>query len=477
MRPNDRQERNTMALNRALVVDDSRSARVALKKLLQEHDLDVAMAESGEAALAWLKDNRVDVIFMDHTMPGMDGLEAVAAIKANPDTATIPVMMYTTREGEVYVGQARALGAVGVMPKNVQPHELFDMLKSLGLVKDRREVAREDEQRSLDTLAKHEADTSPGQGMALESLVSRMLEDQHLTLRSDILRSQRGFAKQVAREIVLEQARVEEALADFEAPEASDAGGRSAWRSLAIAAAVVGITVAGFLGVQFKGERDAALQSLADVEARLSNENQAQLASLLSERDGLADGQDEMRWRVYDALNWAMRENNEVGYADYAFSERLADKVGTLLEHLEALGFNGEVRLTSHLGEFCRTRDATQRLELAASDIAASACDDTGHPLALSTRISERLSVPFSRLMRDYAQGPVRVELIALDASESEPRYDYPVGVSTAGAWNRIAALNNRVEIELRPAGTVPVPEPVVERALRISTATAPASP
>ena len=57
---------------------------------------------------------------MDHLMPGMDGFQAIQAIKGNPDTATIPVVMYTSQEGELYVSQARALGAVGVLPKTVK---------------------------------------------------------------------------------------------------------------------------------------------------------------------------------------------------------------------------------------------------------------------------------------------------------------------------------------------------------------------
>ena len=97
-----------------------------------------ADAASAEDALELLKRQPVDVIFMDHTMPGMDGLEAVSAIKKNPRTAMIPVMMYTAKEGEVYVGQARALGAIGVLPKQVRPAELFEVLLNLGLVTDRR---------------------------------------------------------------------------------------------------------------------------------------------------------------------------------------------------------------------------------------------------------------------------------------------------------------------------------------------------
>ena len=131
-----------MAQKRALVVDDSRAARVALQRMLERYDLQVDFAESGEAAIEFLRNQVVDVIFMDHSMPGMDGFEAVSLIKADPRTALVPVMMYTAKEGEVYVGQARALGAVGVLPKDVQPGVLFEMLLKLGLVKDRRSAAR-----------------------------------------------------------------------------------------------------------------------------------------------------------------------------------------------------------------------------------------------------------------------------------------------------------------------------------------------
>ena len=118
----------------ALIVDDSKSARVVLKRMLETHDLDVDTAVSAEDALDYLNEHRPDVIFMDHLMPGMDGFEAVSAIKNNPATATIPIMMYTSQEGEVYVGQARALGAVGVLPKQVEPVEVSKVLQSLRVI-------------------------------------------------------------------------------------------------------------------------------------------------------------------------------------------------------------------------------------------------------------------------------------------------------------------------------------------------------
>src|SRR5277367_6471810 len=129
-----------MARKRALVVDDSKSARVILSRMLEKYDIEVDLAEAAEQAIEYLKNNRPDAIFMDHLMPGMDGLQAVQAIKGNPQTAMIPIMMYTSQEGELYVGQARALGAMGVLPKQVRPVDVSKVLYELHLLPDRRDM-------------------------------------------------------------------------------------------------------------------------------------------------------------------------------------------------------------------------------------------------------------------------------------------------------------------------------------------------
>src|SRR5450432_2144288 len=130
-----------MTRKRALVVDDSKSARVILSRMLEKYDIEVDLAEAAEQAIEYLKSNRPDAIFMDHLMPGMDGLQAVKAIKSNPQTAMIPIMMYTSQEGELYVGQARALGAMGVLPKQVRPVDVSKVLYELHLLPDRRDMA------------------------------------------------------------------------------------------------------------------------------------------------------------------------------------------------------------------------------------------------------------------------------------------------------------------------------------------------
>ena len=127
-----------MSSKRALVVDDSKSARAFLSRILERHEIAVDAADSAEAAIDYLTRNKPDVIFMDHMMPGMDGFQAVQSIKNNPRTSTIPILMYTSQEGDLYLGQARALGAEGVLPKQIKQSDVTKMLYQLRLVSDRR---------------------------------------------------------------------------------------------------------------------------------------------------------------------------------------------------------------------------------------------------------------------------------------------------------------------------------------------------
>lgn len=120
-----------MSVKRILVVDDSKAARLVLRRMLQEQDLTVDLAESGEGALHVLASQPPDAILMDHTMPGMDGLQTVQAIRARPEWQTIPVAMYTSMESDGYVEQAKSAGAVAVLPKPATPETLKAVLQQL----------------------------------------------------------------------------------------------------------------------------------------------------------------------------------------------------------------------------------------------------------------------------------------------------------------------------------------------------------
>lgn len=117
-----------MAQKNILLVDDSKSARYALRLLLQKHGFKVDMADSAEVALEMLKSKKPDAIFMDHMMPGMDGFEATELIKGNPATTHIPVVMCTSNDQDEYVRQAKSMGSLGILPKPATPAKLVEML-------------------------------------------------------------------------------------------------------------------------------------------------------------------------------------------------------------------------------------------------------------------------------------------------------------------------------------------------------------
>ena len=120
-----------MPIHHVLVVDDSKSARLMLRKMLQGFGITVDTVESAEEALEYLRGQQPDGIFMDHTMPGMDGLTALTRIKADANLAAIPVAMYTSKDEPGYLNHALATGAVGVLVKPAMPDVLGAILDTM----------------------------------------------------------------------------------------------------------------------------------------------------------------------------------------------------------------------------------------------------------------------------------------------------------------------------------------------------------
>ncbi|MCK7576155.1 MAG: response regulator [Chromatiales bacterium] len=114
-----------------LLVDDSKSARYALRLQLQKQGAEVEMAESAEAAFEKLKGELPDAILMDHMMPGLNGFEALDVIREDPRTAAIPVIMCTSHEEPEFVATAQKKGVFGILPKSAAPDLLPEMMSRL----------------------------------------------------------------------------------------------------------------------------------------------------------------------------------------------------------------------------------------------------------------------------------------------------------------------------------------------------------
>lgn len=117
----------------ALVVDDSRVARLTLNKLLLSHHFTVVEQDSGEAALQWLAQQTElpDVIFMDLMMPDMDGITATQNIKSHQRLQVIPVVVCTGNDNELDKSKATDSGAIAVLAKPPAPEAVNHILGQL----------------------------------------------------------------------------------------------------------------------------------------------------------------------------------------------------------------------------------------------------------------------------------------------------------------------------------------------------------
>jgi CheY-like chemotaxis protein len=109
---------------RVLVVDDTDNVRTLIRVNLEIAGLDVATAVDGLEALEAALTFGPDVVTMDVMMPRLDGLAAVARLKASPRTAAVPVVMVTARAQASDRRAGAAAGADAYVTKPFDPDEL-----------------------------------------------------------------------------------------------------------------------------------------------------------------------------------------------------------------------------------------------------------------------------------------------------------------------------------------------------------------
>jgi CheY-like chemotaxis protein len=445
-----------MARKSALVVDDSKSARVILSRMLEKYDIDVDMAESAEQAIEYLKGNRPDAIFMDHLMPGMDGLQAVKAIKGNPQTAMIPIMMYTSQEGELYVGQARALGAMGVLPKQVRPVDVSKVLYELHLLPDRRDMAEPalhpveiDSGIPVERLPQRPAASGPiDWGRRIETVV----KDQAVDVRRFIVASLDSFSTRIISDL---RNSMPIQGADPIAPPPPP---KSPWPWIA------GILAACLVAVAFAASWVSARNDLAGV--------RAELEGLKSSNAELQRGRLDMAAAVKDltaALGAASSGGQSGGpagtgssagpsrvepvpYGEIAFDRSRLEVLRDLLTKLAAQNFRGVVKITSSAGLFCLSGNVTDGYAPAAPTLLVNRCDLVGNPLDDALSGQQRQSLAFANLVAGVRQRTAGAITVALESvGTGHPNTPYPArsDTLTAAEWNKAAAANNRVEFSV----------------------------
>ncbi|MCZ6880528.1 MAG: response regulator [Gammaproteobacteria bacterium] len=404
---------------KALVVDDSTSARAVLAQQLRDQQIEVDAVDSGEAALRYLEEQHPDVIFMDHLLPGMDGFEALQAIKENPETCNIPVLMYTSKRGEVYLNQVRELGAAGVLPKGNKPIQVSKVLRSLRLASPHGTAGNPDN-----------GNVEAGDGSGNPDLV---LQDMYEGLPR--LKARLGESQDLDE--------VDERFS-IRGPRAWDM-----WRWAVVALAIICIGLA----YQFSKSQDlvAMLKSQAQVQERALRSMRDGMARDLSQISrALAGGEIEPLLATaavvdLEALEWALNLDQWVDPGDRPLGDVRLATVEGLLKRLDRLGFEGVVTLHVHSGVFCQNRKLGRWIVAGPGQI-VSQCGYLG------TMQADEQSRAFSTFLSSspiLVAGRIRLEIIA--HGDSIPLMAYPVDAASisANTWNGIAALNNRVETRL----------------------------
>lgn len=500
-------------MKRALIVDDSRSARIILSRMLESYNLEVDTCESAEQALEHLRHSRADVVFMDHLMPGMDGFQAVQAIKSNPETATIPVIMYTSQEGELYLSQARALGAVGVLPKTINQSDVSRILYQLHLLPDRRQpapitapahaTASAATTRAAAAAASSEgpaqtirpgkaAGTSPASptthdvihadthvsagemAAAIRTAVAPLLKEHSLEMRRLLLASLEAFARRIgrnARQAVNHTApaqensaldrslqndhgrRLDQAPADATIQAPVPAPARRRWPLAAAIAALALLPTAVLTVMHLRAQNH--IRELAQSNVHLANVLAEQHADLRELRQAL----DSPPLDLATALMEMPRkvETASVPYGEAPLAGARLERLREMIAALQADGFEGRLHIATFTGEFCLTGNSLDGYSLAADDMPLKRCDLLGNPFEDGLTAAQRQSLAFANLIASVRQETAALTF-DIHYEGRKPSVPYPDSTKSAqlsaGEWNRIAAQNNRVEFVALPTGS-----------------------
>ena len=119
-----------MAIQKILVVDDSKTELHHLSDVLGKHGYQVRTAENGDEAMRRLAEEKPDLILMDVVMPGQNGFQLTRAITRDPRFVGVPVIMCTSKSQETDKVWGMRQGARDYIVKPVNADELVAKIKA-----------------------------------------------------------------------------------------------------------------------------------------------------------------------------------------------------------------------------------------------------------------------------------------------------------------------------------------------------------
>ena len=116
---------------RILIVDDSPSQLLGMKRIVEKLGHEAVTAEDGAAGVEVAKTSLPDLILMDVVMPNLNGFQATRAISKEPTTAQIPVVLVTTKDQETDKVWGMRQGAKAYITKPFSEAQLVEVISSL----------------------------------------------------------------------------------------------------------------------------------------------------------------------------------------------------------------------------------------------------------------------------------------------------------------------------------------------------------
>jgi DNA-binding response OmpR family regulator len=117
--------------HKILIADDEPNIVVSLEFLMKREGYMVSIARDGTTALAAIREQRPDLVLLDVMMPGMDGFEVCAAVRADEQLAGVKILMLTAKGRDTDTAKGVALGADAYMTKPFATRELAAKVREL----------------------------------------------------------------------------------------------------------------------------------------------------------------------------------------------------------------------------------------------------------------------------------------------------------------------------------------------------------
>ena len=460
-----------MATKRALIVDDSKTAQFRLRKMLRDYDLAIVSVDSAEAALSHLASNLPDVVFLDHMMPGLDGFRALQIIKSHPVTAELPVIMYTSKSGDLYASEARALGALDILNKDsVDAEQLQPVLSGIGISPGG--------QASQELTLTRPTETSPRLGGdELLALDLRMRE-----LERSIDDNRRIVTTRLVKEIQLVRQSVRKVLGDMtelkqqafahtpvSAPPVKRRAGRY-WSALATIALIAAVGASLYWAPEISEKVD---QMVAFVQKEIRQHQDAEASAPYAQASPQAHPQthslattaltdlapyntifpmptEQTQLDLLPDLAWAINQNSIQEFHPEGVDPELTQRLDELASRLASKNFHGTIELQVTGGDFCvvtnlngkprlphggaQMRDCMLISKLYGAESTQSKAQHLRAALANAAALDER-----------------RIAITVLPSDKTFDDYPAMDARTSAQDWNDAARKNNRVLVTLKP--------------------------